>query len=219
MRVLVACERSGIVRRALRSRKIEAWSCDLFPAEDGSEFHFTCDVRRIIDAPRRSDFTHLVAFPDCTYLTVSGLHWNKRGALGPDGRPRAEHTEEAVAFFRYLHDADFEGTVLENPVGCISTRIRLPDQIVQPHEFGDDASKKTCLWLRRVPKLIIDPKMRFPGRKVEWPPGSGKLVERWSNQTDSGQNKLAPSETRAIDRARTYPGLAEALADAVARAA
>jgi hypothetical protein len=101
---------------------------------------------------------------------------------------------------------------VENPTGCISTRIRPFDQRIQPYEFGADASKGTCLWLNGLPVLQKDPAQRIPGRKVEWPRGSGRIVERWSNQTDSGQNRLGPSETRGQDRARTYPGVARAMA-------
>jgi hypothetical protein len=79
--------------------------------------------------------------------------------------------------------------------------------------FGDDASKKTCLWLKNLPLLVVDPALRFPGRMVEWPVGSGKMVERWSNQTDSGQNKLPPSDKRAELRAVTYHGIAKAFAE------
>jgi hypothetical protein len=102
---------------------------------------------------------------------------------------------------------------MENPVGCIGTRIRPYDQLIQPYEFGDDASKRTCLWLDNLPALELDPAKRFPGRIVEWPRGSGKLVERWANQTDSGQNNLGPSEHRARDRSKTYDGIAEAMAE------
>ncbi len=152
----------------------------------------------------------LIAHPDCTYLTVAGLHWNKRGRLGPDGRPREAWTEDAVRDFKRLMECPFSHIASENPIGCLSTRYRKPDQIIQPWMFGEDASKATCLWLKNLRPLWVDPRDRRAGRMVEWPRGSGKMVERWSNQTDSGQNKLPPSEDRASIRAETYPGIAKA---------
>lgn len=101
---------------------------------------------------------------------------------------------------------------IENPVGAIGTRIRAADQFVQPYDFGDDASKRTGLWLKGLPPLVIDPAKRFSGRLVEWPRGSGKMVERWSNQTDSGQNRLGPSADRWAARSVTYAGIARAMA-------
>jgi hypothetical protein len=98
---------------------------------------------------------------------------------------------------------------IENPVSCISSRIRKPDQIIQPYDFGDDASKKTCLWLEGLPKLTVDPSKRLPGRMVMY---GGRMVERWSNQTDSGQNRLPPSADRWKVRSKTYDGIASAMA-------
>lgn len=178
-------------------------SCDLLPTEvDGP--HYQGDVRDILG----EGWDLMVAHPPCTYLTVAGLHWNKRGVI-VDGRPRAELTEEGLDFVRFLLDAPVPRIALENPISCISSRIRRPDQIVQPYEFGEDASKRTCLWLKGLPKLEINPAIRFPGRWVE---DRGKMVERWSNQTDSGQNRLGPSEDRWKERSRTFPGIAEAMA-------
>jgi hypothetical protein len=152
----------------------------------------------------------IVAFPPCTYLCSSGLHWNRN----PNSyRFGGRQTEDALAFVRLLLDAPASFIGLENPIGHISSRIRKPDQIIQPYEFGDDASKATCLWLKNLPPLVKDPAQRFPGRWVEYPKGSGKMVERWSNQTDSGQNKLGPSDDRAEQRSKTYPGIAEAMAE------
>lgn len=160
-------------------------------------------MREIIDA---QPWDLVGMHPNCKYLCGSGIHWNDRGR-GWDG------TNKALDEVRWLMSHTMPW-YLENPVGLISTRIRKPSQCVQPFEFGDDASKKTCLFLNRLPPLIKDPAMRFPGRMVEWPRGSGKMVERWSNQTDSGQNKLAPSDNRWKDRARSYPGIARAMANA-----
>lgn len=129
---------------------------------------------------------------------MSGLHWSSR-------RPgRARQTEDALTFVRLLLDAPVARIALENPVGCISTRIRRPTQKIQPYDFGEDASKATCLWLKGLPSLV--PTQRVAPRIVNGKP-------RWSNQTDSGQNKLAPSADRARLRSLTYPGIAQAMAD------
>lgn len=149
----------------------------------------------------------LIAFPDCTYLTGSGLHWNGR----IEGR--AEKTEEALEFVRRLMEADIPQIAIENPVGCISTRIRKADQSIQPYDFGEDASKRTCLWLKNLPRLKKPRGMRVPGRMVEWPKGSGNMVERWANQTDSGQNSHPETDDRAENRSRTYWGIAMQMAE------
>lgn len=211
MRVLVACESSGRVRQAFRNLGHQAWSCDLLPAEDGSPFHIQCDVREVaggflaarlhpLAEPKPWDM--LIGFPDCTYVCGSGLHWNKR-------RPgRAEKTAEAVEFFRWMLDLSIPRIALENPVGVLSTEVRPPDMIFQPHHFGEDASKTTCLWLKGLPPL--QPTGFYPPRLVLQ---EGRIRERWSNQTDSGQNRLAPSDDRWKDRARTYQGVADAMAE------
>ena len=193
MRVLVACEYSGKVREAFRSMGHDAWSCDLLPADDGSEFHIQGDVTELLD----DGWDLMVAFPPCTYLCSSGLHWNKR-------RPeRAAKTEDALKFVQMLMDAPIERIAIENPVGCISTRIRKASQYIQPYQFGDDASKKTGLWLKGLPLLV-------PTRSVEPRIVNGK--KRWGNQTDSGQNRLGPSEDRWKIRSETYAGIANAMA-------
>lgn len=204
MRVLVACECSGRVRDAFRSLGHDATSCDLLPSSQWSDHHVQGDVLQLIRAHSDNWFDLMIAHPPCTYLSVSGLHWNARGRLVDGGRPRAELTEEALGFVRQLMEAPIPRIALENPVGCISSRIRKPDQIIQPYQFGSDASKATCLWLKRLPLLK-------PTEYVEPRIVIGK--KRWANQTDSGQNKLAPSATRAADRAVTYPGIAAAMAN------
>lgn len=143
--------------------------------------------------------------PPCTYVSGSGIHWNNRGRGW-------EKTDAALDFVsRLVRVAGPRPYYLENPVGIISSRWRKPNQTIQPYDYGDDASKRTCLWTQHLPRLT--PTLRIPGRLVEWPRGSGKMVERWSNQTDSGQNRLAPSETRWKERSRTYPGIAAAMAN------
>lgn len=192
MRVLIACEYSGRVRDAFRERGHDAMSCDLLPTEvDGP--HYQGDVFDIIN----DGWDLMIAHPPCTYLCSSGLHWNKR-------RPeRAALTEEALVFVQRLMDAPIKRMAIENPIGCIGTRIRKPDQIVQPWMFGDDASKATCLWLNGLMPL-------YPTQMVEPRIVDGK--KRWGNQTDSGQNKLPPTDDRWKIRSETYIGIARAMA-------
>lgn len=201
MRVLLGCERSGVVRAAFRARGHEAWSCDLAAAEDGSEHHIQGDIFDALGDGSAWDL--LIVFPECRYLAGSGLHWNHRIP------GRAAMTAAALAFVQRLFASPVRRLCLENSVGLIGTAVRPPDQTIQPYQFGADASKRTCLWLRNLPPLR--PTRRCPGRLVTGP--GGRLVERWANQTDGGQNRLGPSPTRAIDRARTYPEVAEAMAD------
>lgn len=193
MRVLVACEYSGVVRDAFIRAGHYAASCDLLPSESPLGDHYQCDVMDIID----HGWDLMIAHPPCTYLCSSGLHWNKRR---PD---RARKTEEALDFVRQLLDAPIERIALENPIGCISTRIKKPDQTIQPWQFGHDASKATCLWLKGLPPLV--PTDQVPPRLV-----NGR--KRWGNQTDSGQNKLPPSADRWKIRSETYQGIADAMA-------
>ena len=144
------------------------------------------------------DWDLIIAHPPCTYLSVSGLHWNKKR---PD---RAKKTEDALKFAKIFFDHPCPRVAIENPISCISSRIRKPYQIIQPYEFGHNASKKTCLWLKGLPKL--KPTIYIEPRIV-----NGK--KRWDNQTDSGQNRLGPSPDRAKKRSQTYSGIAEAMAE------
>lgn len=195
MKVLVACEYSGRVRNAFIAQGHYAMSCDFLPSEQaGGGDHFQGDVREVLDA----GWDLMVCHPPCTYLASSGLHWNTRQ---PE---RAAKTEESLAFVKMLLDAPIARIALENPIGCISSRIRKPSQVIHPHQFGDDASKATCLWLKNLHPLV-------PTRHVEPRMVDGK--PRWANQTDSGQNRLGPSEDRWKERSRTYQGIANAMAD------
>lgn len=193
MNVLIACEFSGIVRDAFLARGIDAMSCDLLPSETPGP-HYQGDVRDIL----YNGWDLMIAHPDCTYLCASGLHWNTRF---PE---RTKETLKALRFVRTLLNAPIPHIALENPVGCISTAIRPADQYIQPYEFGHDASKKTGLWLKGLPKLV--PTQYIPPRLE-----GGK--KRWGNQTPSGQNRLGPSKDRWKLRARTYQGIADAMAD------
>jgi site-specific DNA-cytosine methylase len=155
--------------------------------------HYQCDVTEILD----HGWDLLIAHPPCTYLSVSGMHWTTRGLRDP------KLTEDALDFVRLFMDAPIERIAIENPVSIISSRIRKPDQIIQPYQFGHDASKKTCLWLKGLPLLK-------PTQMVEPRIVNGK--QRWANQTDSGQNKLPPSKDRWKLRSKTYEGIANAMA-------
>jgi len=194
MKVLIGCESSGVIREAFRKRGHDAWSCDLLPADDHSRYHLQGNVLNYLNM----GWDLLIIHPPCTYLSASGLHWNHR----VDGR--YQKTEEALNFVRKIMSAPIKRIAIENPVGCISTEIRKPDQYIQPYEFGDDASKKTGLWLKNLPPLV--PTAYCEPRIV-----NGK--KRWSNQTDSGQNRLGPSPDRWKLRSKTYQGIADAMAD------
>lgn len=148
MKVLVACEFSGTVRRAFAERGHDAWSCDLLPADDGSLNHLQCDATEVINM----GWDLMICHPPCKFLSVSGMHWTTRGLRDP------KLTEDALAFVRTLLDAPIERIALENPVSVISTKIRKPTQTIQPWWFGDDASKKTCLWLKGLKPLSIQDK-------------------------------------------------------------
>lgn len=191
MRVLVACEYSGAVRDAFAKQGHYAMSCDLLPSEKPG-LHYQGDVFDIIN----DGWDLMVAHPPCTYLSVSGMHWTTRGLRDP------KLTEDALCFVSRLMEAPIEKIAIENPVSIISTRIRKPDQIIQPYMFGHDASKKTCLWLKNLqplqPTCFVEPRL-VNGKK------------RWGNQTDSGQNKLPPSKDRWKIRSETFSGIAEAM--------
>lgn len=179
MRVLVACEFSGVVRRAFRAQGHEAWSCDLLPAEDEDQHHIQANVLGVLQ--RKWDL--LIAHPPCTHLAVSGARWFKD-----------KQTEQAAAldFVRILLNAPVDRIALENPISIISSKIKKPDQIIQPWQFGHGEVKATCLWLKNLPKLM--PTKIVDGRVARVhlaPPGP----DRWK------------------ERSRTLPGIAAAMAE------
>jgi site-specific DNA-cytosine methylase len=186
MKVLIACEYSGAVRDAFIAQGHDAISCDLLPT-DAPGPHYQGDVRDIIE----DGFDLMVAHPPCTHLAVSGARWFK---------DKQAEQAEALDFVRLLLSAPVDKIALENPISIISSRIRKPNQIIQPWQFGHPESKSTCLWLKNLPKLILTDVLPLPA--------SG----RWSNQTPSGQNKLGPSPDRWKERSKTYQGIAEAMA-------
>lgn len=224
MKVLVACEFSGTVRNAFLKQGHDAISCDLLPTTSPGP-HYIGDVRDILN----DGFDLLIAHPPCTYLCASGMHWTTRGLRDP------QLTKDALDFVSTLLDAPIEKIALENPVGCISTFIRKPDQIIQPWMFGHDASKATCLWLENLPTLkatkvippagyeYIEESKIYEHRNMTYARRNGfifgvrkgnKIPKKllWENQTPSGQNKLGPSEDRWADRSITYQGIADAMA-------
>jgi hypothetical protein len=189
MRVLIACEFSGVVRRAFRARGHDAWSCDILPAEDGDSHHIQDDVRNWL----RADWDLFIAHPPCTDLAVSGARWFKE-----KGR---EQQEQALAFVREMMMAPVRRVAVENPVSVISSQVRKPDQLFHPHHFGHPEFKKTCLWLRGLSPLAW--------RNPLTPPAKG--TPEWK-----AWNKVhheAPSDDRWAIRSRTYEGVAAAMAE------
>lgn len=179
MRVLVACEFSGVVRDAFRKRGHDAWSCDLLPCEADPQWHIQGDALEAI----KQGWDMMIAHPPCTHLAVSGARWFKE---------KAQEQAEALSFVQALLDAPIPMIALENPISIISSRIRKPDQIIQPWQFGHGEVKATCLWLKNLPPL--KPTNIVEGRSARVhrePPGP----ERWKN------------------RSRTLTGIADAMAD------
>jgi hypothetical protein len=184
VKVLIACEFSGIVRDAFTAKGHDAWSCDLLPSERPGQ-HIQGDVRGYLNG-----WDLMIAHPPCTHLAVSGARWFK-------GKEREQ--EEALAFVLYLMHAPIPKICIENPVCIISTRIRKPTQIIQPWQYGHPETKSTCLWLQNLSSLVPTNVMPEDRRR--------------DNLTPSGQNKLGPSPDRWKLRSRTYEGIALAMAD------
>jgi len=191
MRVLIACEYSGTVRDAFLKQGHYAMSCDILPCESSaSGDHYQGDVMDILD----HDWDMMIAHPPCTHLAVSGAkHFAKKIA---DGRQQA-----ALDFVQALMDAPIHRICIENPVSIISTRIRKPDQIIQPWMFGHEATKTTCLWLKNLPALMPT---KIVGRGKRHITKSGRSLPDWYN--------LPPSEDRWKIRSATFPGIADAMA-------
>ena len=182
MRVLIACEFSGIVRDAFLARGHDAWSCDLLPCEADSEKHYQCDVRELLSGYGWREWDLMIAHPPCTRLAVSGARWFKL---------YEQEQAEALAFVRSLMNAAPARIALENPISVISSRIRKPDQIIQPWQYGHGETKATCLWLKNLPALV--PTDVVDGR-----------VPR--------VHHASPGPDRWKERSRTLPGIAQAMA-------
>lgn len=178
MRVLVACEFSGVVREAFRFRGHDAWSCDLLPSELPGQ-HYQCDVRKVLF--RQWDL--MIAHPPCTHLAVSGARWFKY---------KQREQFDALEFVRLLLNAPIPRIALENPISIISSRIRKPDQIIQPWQFGHGETKATCLWLKNLP--LLKPTNIVSGR-------------------DNRIHRMPPGPERWKARSLTYSGIAAAMAE------
>lgn len=188
MRILVACEYSGAVRDAFNALGHSAMSCDLLPTDSEGE-HYQGDVRDVLYT---GEWDLMIAHPPCTHLAVSGARWFK---------DKVEEQAEALDFVSLLMNAPIPRIAIENPVSVISSKIRKPDQIIQPWMFGHEATKTTCLWLKNLPNLvptnIVDKGKRHITK-------SGKSLPEWYN--------LPPSEDRWKIRSATFKGIAEAMA-------
>lgn len=207
MRVLIGCESSAVIRDAFRALGHDAYSCDLRECEGDPRWHFQCDARLLLK-PGMWDL--FIVHPDCTFLTNSAAWAYGDGPYHQKVKPgtlvgaeRRAQREESLAFVEEMLNAPVPRIALENPVGVISTRIRPASQYIQPFEYGEDASKKTGLWLKNLP--LLEPTKYVEPRIVDGRP-------RWGNQTDSGQNRLSPGENRWVERSRTYQGWADAMA-------
>lgn len=235
--VLIGYSACPLTREAFEKQGIRAWTCDLLPARGGGQnYHIEGDVMKELRRPWAAAILH----PMCTYLTVSAA-WAYNDAdfdkypekgyhqrVKPDtlvGAERRAARDEAIENFKLLLSLPYP-VAIENPApSFISKAIRPPDQIVQPHQHGDDASKSTGLWLRGLPKLtptgFCEPRLVcgdcgqvFAYGLHKCPQCSGeRYLPRWSNQTDSGQNRLSPSDDRWLERSKTYPGIAAAMGD------
>ena len=183
MRVLVACEFSGVVREAFRRRGHDAWSCDLTPSLGFNPFHYQKDARLILDC----GWHLLIAHPPCTYLAVSGARWWK---------DRQKEQAEAASFFMGMAENRIPKIAVENPIGAMSRLYRKPDQIIQPWMFGHGETKATCIWLKGLPLLV-------PTNVV-----AGREGRCWK-ESPGIQNGL----TRAQRRSITYQGIADAMAE------
>lgn len=203
MNVLIGCERSGVIREAFRARGHDAVSCDLLPAEDGSRHHLQMNIAQVLTDSDIDAWDLFIVHPDCTRLANSGslrLYIDGKKKNGPFLQNWTA-MRKAAKFFKEMLRADIPKICVENPVmhGWAQKIVGCgPTQTIQPWQFGVDASKRTCLWLKGLPPLR---------------PTKILIKKRYANQTPSGQNKLGPSEHRAMDRARTYEPIAEAMAE------
>lgn len=192
MRVLVACEYSGVVREAFRELGYDAWSCDLLPADDSSPYHYQGDAFDIVG----HGWDLMIAHPPCTHIAVSGgRHFEQKRK---DGRQ-----QEGIDLFMRFINAPISRVAIENPVSIMSTKFRKPDQYVQPYEFGDATSKKTCLWLKGLPKLVPT-NIVVPEKIIN---SKGKVYDKWWYETCS-----LPLSVRGKVRSKTFQGIANAMA-------
>jgi len=201
-RVLIACEESQAVCKEFRKLGHEVFSCDILPCSGGHpEWHIQGDVTDIL----KQYWDLIIAFPPCTYLTVTGNRWFNIDKYGNKAIKRHNDRVEAIKFFMLFANANCNKIVIENPIGIMSTKFRKPNQIIQPYQFGDAFEKKTCLWIKGLNNLkyteIVTPEPRVIFK-------SGKSMPKWY----SDAWKL-PAKERSIARSKTFPGIAKAMAE------
>lgn len=202
MKVLVACEESQAVCKEFRRLGHEAYSCDVVPCSGGHpEWHLQQDVMPLL----KEKWDMIIAFPPCTYLTVTGNRWFNIDRYGEKAIRRYSDRKDAINFFMAFANADCEKIAIENPVGIMSSEWRKPDQIINPWQFGDAFEKRTCLWLKGLPKLKPTNIVDVPPRKMY---DSRKSMPSWYAEAW----KL-PKEARAKLRSKTFPGIAKAMAE------
>ncbi|MFA5299120.1 MAG: hypothetical protein WC389_13010 [Lutibacter sp.] len=194
MKVLVACEFSGIVREAFKARGHDAWSCDLLPTEIPGQ-HIQGDVLKIIN----DGWDLMIAHPPCTYLCVSGIRWNTNNPI------RQQKTEDALRFVNKLFNCRIPKKAIENPISIISSRIKKPTQIIRPNQFGYGSTKATCLWLENLDKLT-------PTNIVEneiYTSKSGRKWDKWFFES----SLISNLEERSKFRSRTFLGIGKAMSE------
>ena len=202
MKVLVACEESQAVCKEFRKLGHEAYSCDIVPCSGGHpEWHLQQDVLPLL----KEKWDLIIAFPPCTYLTVTGNRWFNVDRYGEKAIQRHKDRKDAIDFFMAFANADCDKIAIENPVGIMSSEWRKPNQIINPWQFGDAFEKKTCLWLKGLPELKPTNIVEIPPRKKF---DSGKSMPSWYAEAWH-----LPKEERAKLRSKTFPGIAKAMAE------
>ena len=202
MRILLACEESQEVTKRLRTKGHEAFSCDILPCSGGRpEWHLQQDVTTLL----KEKWDLIIAFPPCTFLTVTGNRWFNIDRYGEKAIKRHADRKEAIAFFMLFANSNCPKVVIENPVGVMSSEWRKPNQIINPWQFGDAFEKKTCLWIKGLPNLKPTNIVK-PPKRTEFK--SGKSMPTWYADAWG-----LPKEERAKLRSKTFPGIAEAMAN------
>ena len=207
MKVLVACEESQAVAKAFRKLGHEAYSCDIQDCSGGEpQWHIKGDA---LKEAYSGKYDLMIAHPPCTYLAVSGARWmyNNDGSIC---LARLKNRNKALDFVKKLLDAPIDKIALENPVSVISSAIRKPDQIIQPYEYGHSEAKKTCLWLKNLPKLKPT-KIVNKGEFVEWIDKNGKKKRQAKWYLDVLTKAKTKAERQKL-RSKTYQGIADAMA-------
>lgn len=208
MKVLIACEESQAITKEFRKIGVEAFSCDLLPCSGGHpEWHIQGDA---IAEAYSGKYDMMIAHPPCTFLAVSGAGWfyNKDGSRNEQ---RWNDQADALEFVKKLMKAPIKHIAIENPISVISTQIRKPDQIIHPWQFGDEAEKSTCLWLKNLPHLKPT-KIVGKGEFFEWENKDGVKKRQAKWYLDALSQAKTPEERRTL-RSKTFKGIAQAIAD------